>query len=163
MDGRDQIQEVKDRLDIVSVVQEYVPTLKKTGRNHFGLCPFHQEKSPSFSVNPELRLYKCFGCGEGGDVINFIQKIENLDFPRALEIAAKKAGVKIERKLSPRDKKIREEKQKLIEANTIAAKFFKYILFEHSTGEEARKYVRSRKLKRKQVEDFMLGFAPDGF
>ena len=86
MDDREQIESIKEALDIVSVVQTYVPDLKRSGRNYFGRCPFHKEKTPSFSVNPELKLFKCFGCSEGGDVIKFLQKIEGLDFPKALQL-----------------------------------------------------------------------------
>lgn len=95
MSDRTVIETIKGRLDIVSVIQEYVPNLKHSGRNFFGLCPFHTEKSPSFSVNQELQIYKCFGCGESGDVITFIEKVEGVEFPMALEIAAKKAGVEL--------------------------------------------------------------------
>ncbi len=94
--SKEQIDLIKQKLDIASIVQSYVPTLKHTGRNWFGLCPFHSEKSPSFSVNPEIGIYKCFGCGEGGDVISFLQKVEGLEFREALRLAAEKAGVKLE-------------------------------------------------------------------
>ena len=93
MDNRDQIEAIKEALDIVSVVNGYVPSLKRSGRNYFGLCPFHKEKTPSFSVNPDLKLFKCFGCGEGGDVIKFLSRIEGLEFPKALQLAADKAGI----------------------------------------------------------------------
>lgn len=163
MSNRDQIEEIKTKLDIANIVLEYVPTLKKSGRNHFGLCPFHQEKTPSFSVNNELGLYKCFGCGEGGDVINFIQQLERVDFQRALEIAAKKAGVKLKRTYSQADKKVAKERARLLEANELAAKYFHYMLMKHDSGEKCRIYVKGRGLKKQEVVKFMIGFAPEGF
>lgn len=94
--NRNQIDEIKDRLDIVQVVEKYV-RLKKAGKNYSGLCPFHTEKTASFIVSPDLQRYKCFGCGETGDIFNFIQKIENLDFPEALEKLAKEAGITLQK------------------------------------------------------------------
>src|SRR3989339_137479 len=92
----DQVQEVKEKTDIVDVVGEFVE-LKKAGRHFRGLCPFHHEKSPSFMVSPELQIYKCFGCGESGDVIAFLMKYEGLDFGEALAVLAEKAGVELKR------------------------------------------------------------------
>jgi len=123
MSDRSQIEEIKERLDIVSVVQEYVPSLKKSGRNYFGLCPFHQEKSPSFSVNSELGMFKCFGCGEGGDAIKFLEKIEGLDFPHALENAAKRVGITLVKNTNPKFAKERAKKQRILEANTLTAQY----------------------------------------
>ena len=91
-----QIEEIKNKLDIVSVVEKYVK-LRLAGKNYSGLCPFHTEKTPSFIVSPDLQRYKCFGCGETGDIYNFIQKIENIDFPEALEKLAKEAGVELKK------------------------------------------------------------------
>lgn len=163
MTGRDQIETIKERLDIATVVQEYIPTLKKSGRNHFGLCPFHQEKTPSFSVNSELGLFKCFGCGEGGDVIKFIEKIEGLDFSHALEESAKRAGVELKKFSSPEFKKKREERDTLFELNALVSRYFHYLLTEHKIGEPARKYIQKRKLSRKGISAYQLGFAPPGY
>ena len=163
MSDRSQIDEIKERLDIVSVVQEYVPSLKKSGRNYFAVCPFHQEKSPSFSVNSEMGLFKCFGCGEGGDVIKFIERIEGLDFPHALENAAKRAGVTLLKHADPKLKKEREEKERVIEANKLACKYFNYILEKHKAGEIGRKYSDSRKITTEGIKEYQLGFAPVGF
>lgn len=163
MSDRSQIDEIKERLDIVSVVQEYVPSLKKSGRNYFGLCPFHQEKSPSFSVNSELGMFKCFGCGEGGDVIKFIEKIEGLDFPHALENAAKRAGITLVKNTNPRLVKERARKAKIIESNKLTSQYFNYLLSKHKNGESARKYAEKRKLTSHAIEMFQLGFAPVGF
>jgi len=163
MSDRSQIDEIKDRLDIVSVIQEYVPGLKKSGRNFFAPCPFHQEKTPSFSVNSELGLYKCFGCGEGGDVIKFIEKIEGLDFPHALEAAAKRAGVELKKFSNPQLKKQRAEKDRILELNALVAKYFNYLLTEHKTGEIARKYIKQRQINKTGTVTYQLGFAPIGF
>ena len=163
MSDRSQIDEIKERLDIVSVVQEYVPSLKKSGRNYFAVCPFHQEKSPSFSVNSELGLFKCFGCGEGGDAIKFIEKIEGLDFPHALENAAKRVGITLVKNTNPRLAKERAKKEKILEANTLTAQYFNFLLTEHKNGEAAREYAKKRKLTAHSIETYKLGFAPVGF
>ncbi len=163
MSDRSQIEEIKERLDIVSVVQEYVPSLKKSGRNYFGLCPFHQEKSPSFSVNSELGMFKCFGCGEGGDAIKFIEKIEGLDFPHALENAAKRVGITLVKNTNPKLAKERAKKQKILEANTLTAQYFNYLLTKHKNGKIARDYAKKRKLTAHSIETYKLGFAPVGF
>lgn len=163
MSDRSQIEEIKERLDIVSVVQEYVPSLKKSGRNYFGLCPFHQEKSPSFSVNSELGLFKCFGCGEGGDAIKFLEKIEGLDFPHALENAAKRVGITLVKNTNPKLVKERAKKQKVLEANTLTAQYFNYLLTKHKNGEIAREYAKMRKISNHSIETYHLGFAPIGF
>lgn len=163
MDNRDQIQEIKDKLDIVTVVQQYVPSLKRSGHNHFGLCPFHKEKTPSFSVNSEMGLFKCFGCGEGGDVIKFIEKVEGLDFPKALELAAQKAGVTLKKSFSKFDKNKQLEKERILEANHLTAEFFHFILFKHELGEVGRKYASKRKLTKKYLKKFLIGYAPKGY
>jgi DNA primase len=160
----DQIEEIKSKLDIVTVVQGYVPTLRPSGRNYFGLCPFHQEKSPSFSVNPELGIYKCFGCGEGGDVISFYQKMEGLDFREALEFAAEKAGVKLERFDNPGAQKYKDEQDRAIKAHNLAAQFYHYLLSTHKNGAVGREYAQEkRKLHTAQINEFLLGFAPKGY
>ncbi|MFH1648707.1 MAG: CHC2 zinc finger domain-containing protein, partial [Patescibacteria group bacterium] len=94
----DQKDEIKQKLDIVDVVGSYVP-LKKSGRNYKAVCPFHSEKTPSFMVSPELQIYKCFGCGVSGDIYSFVQEIEGVDFSRAIEILAERAGVKLIRRV----------------------------------------------------------------
>ena len=90
----DQVEEIKGKTDIVELIQEYVP-LKRAGRNYKGLCPFHGEKTPSFMVNPELQIFKCFGCGEGGDAYSFLQRIEGMEFGEALRNLADRVGVKL--------------------------------------------------------------------
>lgn len=163
LSDRDQIEEIKRKLDIASVVQEYVPTLKRKGRNYFGLCPFHRENTASFSVNDELGIYKCFGCGESGDLINFIEKIEGVEFIKALELLAKKAGVELKRTYTSEQQKHRQERERLLEANRLAAEYFHYILFKHQAGEAGREYVKKRNLRKLELKQFKIGFAPEGF
>lgn len=163
MDQQDQIKEIKERNDIVAVISEYVPSLKRSGRNFFGLCPFHNEKTPSFSVNPEIGVYKCFGCGESGDVISFIQKIENYDFVTALEQLAKRVGITLIKKYSAQDSKLQKLKQRIVEANTLAAKFYNYILLSHPSGQAGRDYCKQRQIRLEEIKDFNLGYAPKGF
>jgi len=163
MGDRGQIEEIKSKLDIISVIGPYVPTLKRSGRNYFGLCPFHKEKTPSFSVNQELGIYKCFGCGEGGDVIKFIEKIDGIDFPKALEVAAKRAGVKLNKKISPEQIENAKIKENILKANSLASEFFQYILLKHPQGEIGREYAKKRKLTKEVIERFNIGLAPGGF
>jgi len=121
-----QLDTIIDKLDIVEVISEYI-ALKKSGKNFKGLCPFHEEKTPSFVVNPEKQIFHCFGCGIGGNVIKFIMAIEDLSFPEAVISAARKAGVKVDISgYKPADE---EKKTKLIRANESAAKFYKEALF----------------------------------
>jgi len=152
--GMDVVEEVKSKTNIANLVGEYV-TLKKMGRNLKGLCPFHGEKTPSFMVNEELGIYKCFGCGAGGDIFNFLMAIEGLDFGEALHKLADKAGVKLpEFKTGETD-----IKKELIAVNTMAAEYFHYLLTKHSAGEEARRYLKERKINEKLWETFKVGFS----
>lgn len=163
MSDRAQIEEIKAKLDIVSVITQYVPSLKRSGRNYFGLCPFHKEKTPSFSVNPELGMFKCFGCQEGGDVIKFIEKIEGLEFPKALELAAKKAGVELKTTSDPRDIERDKARKDLLSANSLTCEFYNYLLFKHVSGEAGRDYAQLRKLPKETLEKFKIGYAPSGY
>lgn len=152
-----QIDEVKARTEIVDIIGAHV-SLKKAGRNFKGLCPFHSEKSSSFMVSPELQIFKCFGCGESGDVFAFLQKYEGMDFSEALKFLADKAGIKLTRVTRSREE---TDKEALLEANRLAAHFYHYILTKHTEGETARKYVReTRKLTDKTIEAFLIGAAP---
>ena len=178
MDSRGQIDEIKQKLDIVTVAEKYVRDMKRSGPNYFALCPFHNEKTPSFSINQDLQIYKCFGCGESGDVITFIQKLEGVEFPKALEMAANLAGVVLKNdfKPSPGAEKRNAEKAKILKANSLAMKYFNYILLEHKLGGKAREYCIKRKIlgekgktaKEKKtanqlVEKFQIGVAPEGY
>lgn len=151
----DQVEEIKRKVNIVSLVGEYV-TLKNTGRNHKGLCPFHGEKTSSFMVNEELQIYKCFGCGVGGDVIKFLMEIEGLDFVEALEKLAKRAGVKLEKFRSDGQS---GEKRRMLEIHSLAGEYYHYLLTKHKVGEVARKYLLDRGLNEKVWKTFHLGFS----
>jgi DNA primase len=150
------VEEIKHRLDIVSVVGSYVH-LSKAGKNYKARCPFHSEKTPSFMVSPEIGLYKCFGCGKSGDIFSFVEEFERVDFKDALEILASRAGVRLV-KSSPTGEKTRKEK--ILEANILACDFYHFILTKHRFGEEARKYLVNRKITDTTVKDFSLGYAP---
>lgn len=152
-----QVDEVKDKTDIVSVIGEYVD-LKKSGTNYKGLCPFHSEKTPSFMVSSELQIFKCFGCGEGGDVISFLEKYEGMEFYEALKHLADKAGVK----LKPIDGKKFSRKEKLYKLNQKVQKFYTYMLHQHKSGKPVLKYLKEdRGLKLETIKEFKLGFCPD--
>ncbi|MBN1915733.1 DNA primase [Candidatus Dojkabacteria bacterium] len=163
MAERSQIDEIKEKLNIVDVIQAYIPNLKKSGSNFFTLCPFHNEKTPSFSINPDLGIYKCFGCGEAGDVITFIEKIEGVDFPEAVEIAAEKAGIRIKKVFSKADKEKQGIRKRIIEANELSVRFFGHALLKHRAGKKAREYVKARKIETREIENFRIGYAPESF
>lgn len=152
------IEEIKNKLDIVEIVSAYVK-LKQAGRNSFGLCPFHSEKTPSFSVNRELGIYKCFGCGESGDVISFIQKVEGLDFTDALKLAADKAGVKLTTTSYKKDEKYEQEKKEILKINTFTANFYNYILAKHRSGKNGLRYVQTRGFNETMIDKFKIGYA----
>jgi len=152
----DQVQEIKKKIDIVSLIGEYLP-LKKAGRRFKANCPFHQEKTPSFIVSPELQIYKCFGCGASGDVYTFLQEFEKLTFPEALELLAQQSGVKLEKSYRrPQDIK----KARLLEINQRVLRFYHYCLTKHKVGKAALSYLHSRGIKNQAIKDFQLGFSP---
>lgn len=150
----DQVDEIKRKIDIVSIVGSYV-VLKKLGRHHKGLCPFHSEKTPSFMVNEEMGLYKCFGCGAGGDVIKFLMEIEGIEFREALERLAEKAGVT----LKNRRRDDNDERSKMLEVMDLAARYYHWLLMEGNAGAAAREYLKGRNINEKLMETFNLGFA----
>lgn len=152
-----QVEEIKKKLDIVEVINKFVP-LKKRGRHFVACCPFHQEKSPSFVVSQDLQIYKCFGCGKAGDVFNFMEEYNRIDFKDALEDLAKMAGIKLihNSKLSGEESK----RKKLYEINKEAAKFYHYILTSHDLGKEALAYVEKRGISKEIINKFLIGFAP---
>lgn len=152
----DQIEEIKAKNDIVNLIGSYLP-LKKTGRNFKTTCPFHKEKTPSFVVSPELQIFKCFGCGESGDIIKFLQLYEKMDFWEAVELLARRGGIKlVSRRLSKDD----QIKKRIYQANHLAAEFYHFLLTKHDLGKKALNYVLGRGIKKKSVEDFQLGFSP---
>jgi DNA primase len=156
----DQVSQIKQKLDVVDVVGSYV-SLKKAGRNYRGICPFHSEKTPSFMVSPELQIFKCFGCGAAGDIFNFIEQIEGVDFPTALEQLAEKAGVKLEK--SDYDPQNAIKKQ-IYFINELTAKYYNYLLVKHPAGKPGLDYLKTkRKLKDETIAEFQLGYAPDNW
>ena len=154
----DQIEEIKSKVEIAQLVGEYVK-LSRAGRNFKGLCPFHGEKTPSFMVNPELQIFKCFGCGVGGDAYAFLQKIEGIEFGEALKTLAKRAGVTLE---SFTPTKGEEERERLFTINSLAAEYFHYLLTQHKLGGAALKYLQERGVSEKAVETFKLALHRKG-
>ena len=149
------VQQIKDRLNIVEVVSQYVQ-LRKAGRSHIGKCPFHKEKTASFHVSQERGTYKCFGCGEGGDVFSFVQKIEGTDFRVALKQLAKRAGVKLEQRFTPTQEN-KEKGERLREVLEEATLFFEDKLKKRS---EILNYLHSRGVKDETITLWRLGYAP---
>ncbi len=151
------IDDIKNSNDIVDIISQYV-ILKRSGRNFFGLCPFHKEKTPSFSVSPDKQIFHCFGCGAGGNVIHFISKIENVDFKESLEILADRAGIKLPTLEGTIDSKRQELKEKVYEINKLAALFYHEALYK-PTAKVAQEYVKKRKLDNKALKSFAIGYA----
>lgn len=148
-------ERVKESYNIVEVVANYVK-LKKVGRNFVGLCPFHSEKTPSFVVSPEKQIFKCFGCGEAGDVITFYMKINGISFKEALVELAEKIGIYVEERIFIEKKK----EEELIELNYKVAKFYHSLLFFYKEKNEAWDYLKDRGIDEETAKVFMLGFAP---
>jgi len=152
----DQIEEIKSKVDIVELVGEYV-TLKKAGRHYKGNCPFHQEKTPSFVVSPELQIYKCFGCSAGGDSYRFLMEYEKVDFSQALKILADRVGIKLKQLKGFSGS---EEKEELYKLNYYVSEFYHYLLFSHQLGKKALAYLNKRGINDETAKAFKLGFAP---
>lgn len=151
------IDEIRNSNDIVDVISQYV-VLKRSGRNFFGLCPFHKEKSPSFSVSPDKQIFHCFGCGVGGDVIRFVNKIENLDFRQTLEMLAEKSGIVLPTIENSADNERIKLKEKVYQINKITAQFYHENLYK-STAKVAQEYVKKRKLDNNTLKTFSIGFS----
>ena len=156
------INEVKQRTDIVEVISDYVP-LQKSGRNFKGLCPFHNEKHPSFFVFPEQQTWHCFGaCGTGGDIFAFLMQKEGIDFGQALRLLAQRIGVPLGPSESP-DRNEDEEKEKLFYINEAATEYYHHLLMSTKIGEAARSYLSKRKIMHETIEGFRLGFSADSW
>jgi DNA primase len=152
------LEEIRSRTNIVDIVSRYL-VLKKSGKTYKGLCPFHQEKTPSFNVDSQKQLFYCFGCGQGGDVYTFIMKKENLNFAEAAEFLAQKIGYSIHYQSSDKGQSIR---QQLYKVNEAACNFFANKL-SSSSGRQARDYLKRRGLVGNVVSNFRLGYAPDSW
>lgn len=153
----DQKTEIKEKIDLVSFLAEYL-TLKKAGHNFKALCPFHGEKTPSFMISPERQIWHCFGCQKGGDVFTFLMEYEHLEFYEALSQLAEKTGVKLQK--GSFDTGLSAKKEKLYQINLLASDFYHYLLTKHKAGERARKYLEQRGVDPKVTAHFKLGFAP---
>ncbi len=151
-----QIDEIKSRVDIVELIQSYIK-LDKAGANFKAPCPFHSEKTPSFFVTPSRQRWHCFGgCSEGGDIFTFVQKIEGVDFPEALEILAKRAGIQLKRE----DPKLSSERKRLYDICEASAKYFEE---QFRASDAVRKYMNNRGVAAETLQNFRVGFAPDGW
>lgn len=151
------IEEIRISNDIISVVGEYIQ-LKRKGKGFFGLCPFHSEKTPSFHVDPVKQLYYCFGCGNGGSVIQFVMGVENLDYIEAVKFLADKAGILLPEGEDEKYKEIARKKKQILKINVEAARFF-YEQIEDEKNSFAREYLASRGIKRRTVRKFGIGYS----
>jgi DNA primase len=156
-------ERVKQQADIVRVVGEYV-RLKKTGKDFSGLCPFHQEKTPSFTVSPIKQIFYCFGCGKGGDIFNFVMEMERCEFPDALRVVAEKCGISLPkpRATSPAERTQSSVRATLVEMHRDAQAFFVKQLQETAEGKLARAYLEDRGLDKGTIDGFGIGYAPSG-
>ncbi len=152
-----QIEEIKRKLDIVEVINRYLP-LKKRGRHFLANCPFHSEKTPSFTVSPELQIFKCFGCGKSGDILTFIQEFDKVDFRQALEDMAKLANVTLKSDVSSQMSV--QRRQRLFDLNLYCSRFYNFILTSHPFGKKALEYVVGRGLTLETINRFRLGYCP---
>ena len=151
------LDEIRNSNDIVDIISQYV-VLKRSGRNFFGLCPFHKEKSPSFSVSPDKQIFHCFGCGKGGNVFHFISQIENINFVESVGILAERAGITLPTSDNSEDEKRQKLKARIYEINEIAANFYHENLYK-PTSKAAQDYVKKRKLDNKTLKEFSIGYA----
>lgn len=151
------IEEIRTSNDIVDVISQYV-ILKRSGRNFFGLCPFHKEKSPSFSVSPDKQIFHCFGCGVGGNVIHFVSKIENLDFKDTIEMLANRANIELPTLNNFEDDKTEKLKSRIYQINEETAKFYHENLYK-PTSKQAQEYIKKRRLDNKTLKSFLIGYS----
>ncbi|MDP7422111.1 MAG: DNA primase [bacterium] len=150
-------QEIRERIDIVELISEYL-SLKRSGTRFLALCPFHDEKTPSFSINQDLKIFKCFGCGKGGDVFTFLMSMENLSFPETIRRLAERANVPLEL-----DQQAVGDRDLLYRVNKMASVYYHQILMDKTGGAPARNYLTKRGLNKKVWESFKLGYAPAGW
>ncbi len=157
------LDEIASKCDIVSVIGEYVP-LKRKGANYQGLCPFHTEKTPSFSVSPTKQIYHCFGCGAGGNVFKFMMEIEHLTFPEAVEKLAKRAGVTLpEKELSKAEKQALARRERFLQINEVVAKYYQKVLLETKSGAKYHTYLNQRGMSDDVIAKFTLGACQPGW
>ena len=157
------LDRLRSESDIVTVISDYV-SLKKKGRNYWGCCPFHQENTPSFSVNPEKGFFYCFGCQSGGNVFSFLMKVENIAFMDAVRLLAKKMNIPIpERQKTPEQIAREKDMARLGYASQLARDFFHSCLVRTSYGKEGLAYLKKRGITDEMIETFKLGFAPNAW
>jgi DNA primase len=156
----EKILEIRDRASIVEVVSDYL-TLKKAGRNHLGLCPFHSEKTPSFTVNEEKGIFHCFGCGAGGSAFHFLMQYDHLTFPEAVERVGKRYGIVVERTQAPGARRDAEQRESLYRLNERAAAYFHGLLFGQGEGKRALQYLKARGVDEETARRYQLGYAPE--
>ncbi|MFA4966782.1 MAG: DNA primase [Candidatus Margulisiibacteriota bacterium] len=156
---KEKIEEIKEKADIVSIISDYLP-LKKRGKNYLALCPFHSEKTASFTVSQEKQLFHCFGCGEGGNVFAFVMKTEKVEFPEAVEIVGEKLGIRVEK--TKGSGILKNYRDRIYDILSLACKFYESNL-DSNSGAHAREYIEKRKLSADSLKSFRLGFAEDSF
>ena len=157
------VSEIRNAADIVDIVSDMV-ILKKAGKDYQGLCPFHTEKTPSFTVSPEKQIFYCFGCGAGGNVFTFLMKHEGWSFPETVRTLAKRYGIEVPtRNLTPEERHRFSEREALLDVNHRAKDYFQNVLWKSRAGEVARAYLDRRKIDRATAEEFGLGYAPRGW
>ncbi len=157
------LDEIRERADIVEVISDYV-VLTKKGKNYLGLCPFHYEKTPSFTVTPGKQMFYCFGCQTGGNVFSFLTKKENIGFAEAVKILAERTGVDLPQvESSPEEQAKNKLKDLIAQINKAAKDFYHDILLSSPQAQAARDYLVRRGIDHKTINAFQLGFAPDGW
>ena len=156
--SQDLVEEIRSRSDIVDVISGYI-RLQRKGSNYVGICPFHNDRNPSMSVNQSRQIYHCFSCGAGGDVFKFVMEYENLTFPEALKTLADRAGVELpDREVSPEERKQADLKAQILEVNKLAASYYYYLL-RKPAGKLGMDYLTGRGLSAKTMQQFGLGYA----
>lgn len=153
----DQVSLIRDKIDIAAFIGEFI-TLKKAGKNFKANCPFHSESTPSFMVSPERQMWHCFGCGKGGDIYSFVMEYERAEFPEALRMLAKRAGIELTSQKF--DTGTSSKKEKIYQINNLAKEFYHYLLMKHPVGKNALTYLQNRGITQKMIDTFHLGFAP---
>lgn len=157
------LDEIVARCDIVGVINEYVP-LKRRGSNYQGLCPFHNEKTPSFSVSPGKQIFHCFGCGKGGNVFRFVMEIENISFVEAVEKLAKRTGVQLpEKEMTKEQREKLDKRKRYLQVNEATARYYQRVLTSSKMGEPYRAYLEQRQVTADTIEKFRLGATPTGW
>ncbi|RYD04132.1 hypothetical protein N752_16245 [Desulforamulus aquiferis] len=155
------VEDIRQRTDIVEVVSQYL-TLERRGKNLLALCPFHQEKTPSFNVNPEKQIFHCFGCGVGGNVFKFLMMVEGVSFPDAVRTLGAKAGITVPERYSPADTAQKSKKERAWEIYGLSREYYR-LLLSKEVGQRAMQYLVKRNLTKTSQETFQLGYAPAGW